>query len=49
MEILLKFDYTWIMKYDIYDLILLKRSLNFTSPHIVCLTIGPKKKFKWKF
>ena len=37
-------DYVWIMKYDIYDLILSKRCLNFTSPHIVCMTIGPKKR-----
>lgn len=37
-------DYTWIMKYDIYDLILSKRSLDFTSPHVACLTIGPKKR-----
>lgn len=32
------------MKYDIYDLILSKRCLNFTSPHIACMTIGPKKR-----
>ena len=37
-------DYVWIMKYDLYDLILSKRSLDFTSPHIACMTIGPKKK-----
>ncbi len=37
-------DYVWIMKYDIYDLILSKRCLNFTSPHIGCMTIGPKKR-----
>ena len=37
-------DYVWILKYDIYDLILSKRSLFFTSPHIACITIGPKKR-----
>lgn len=37
-------DYVWIMKYDLYDLILSKRSLDFTSPHVACLTIGPKKR-----
>ena len=37
-------DYVWIMKLDIYDLILSKRCLNFTSPHIACMTIGPKKR-----
>lgn len=37
-------NYVWIMKYDLYDLILLKRSLEFTSPHAACLTIGPKKR-----
>lgn len=37
-------DYVWIMKYDIYDLILSKRSLFFTSPHIACMTIGPQKR-----
>lgn len=37
-------NYVWIMKYDIYDLILSKRSLFFTSPHIACMTIGPKKR-----
>ena len=29
---------------DIYDLILSKRCLDFTSPHIACMTIGPKKR-----
>lgn len=33
-----------IKKYDLYDLILSKRCLDFTSPHIVCLIIGPKKR-----
>ena len=37
-------DYVWLMKYDIYDLILSKRCLDFTSPHIACMTIGPKKR-----
>ena len=37
-------DYVWILKYDLYDLILSKRSNDFTSPHIACLTIGPKKR-----
>ena len=37
-------DYVWIMKYDLYDLILSKRCLTFTSPHIACMTLGPKKR-----
>lgn len=37
-------DYVWIKKYDLYDLILSKRCMQFTSPHIACLTIGPKKR-----
>ena len=37
-------DYVWINKYDLYDLILSKRCLDYTSPHIACLTIGPKKR-----
>ena len=37
-------DYVWILKYDLYDLILSKRCLEFTSPHIACMTIGPKKR-----
>ncbi len=37
-------DYVWITKYEIYDLILTKRCLEFNSPHIACLTIGPKKR-----
>lgn len=32
------------MRYDIYDLVLLKRCLDFTSPHIACMTLGPKKR-----
>lgn len=38
-------DYVWIMKYDLYDLILSKKALDYTSPHICCLTIGPKRRF----
>ena len=37
-------NYVWILKYDIYDLILSKRCKQFTSPHIACMTIGPKKR-----
>lgn len=37
-------DYVWITKYDIYDLVLSKRCLDYTSPHIACMTIGPKKR-----
>ena len=37
-------DYVWIKKYDLYDLILSKRCLDFTSPHVACMTIGPKKR-----
>ena len=37
-------NYTWINKYDLYDLILSKRCLDYTSPHIACMTIGPKKR-----
>lgn len=37
-------NYVWMLKYDIYDLILSKRCLDFTSPHIACMTIGPKKR-----
>jgi len=37
-------DYIWIMKHEIYDLVLAKRCLELTSPHIACMTIGPKKR-----
>ena len=37
-------DYVWILKDGLYDLILSKRSKEFTSPHVACLTIGPKKR-----
>ena len=37
-------DYVWIMKDDIYDLVLSNRCLNFSSPYIACMTIGPKKR-----
>ena len=37
-------NYVWLLKNDIYELIFLKRSIDITSPHIACLTIGPKKR-----
>lgn len=37
-------NYVWIKKDDLYDLILSKRCFDYTSPHIACLTIGPKKR-----
>ncbi len=37
-------DYVWITKHDLYDLILSKRNRSFPSPHIACITIGPKKR-----
>ena len=37
-------DYVWILKYDLYDLILSKKNFYYSSPHIACLTIGPKKR-----
>ena len=37
-------DYIWILKYDLYDLILSKRCFDYTSPHVACMTIGPKKR-----
>lgn len=37
-------DYAWIMKDDLYDLILSNRRMDLTSPHIACMTIGPKKR-----
>lgn len=37
-------NYVWILKHDLYDLILSKRCLEYTSPHIACMTIGPKKR-----
>lgn len=37
-------DYVWISKYDLYDLVLSKRCLHFTSPHVACMTIGPQKR-----
>jgi hypothetical protein len=37
-------DYVWIMKYDLYDLVLSKRGIDYTSPHIACMTLGPKKR-----
>lgn len=38
------YNYIWINKYDLYDLVLSKRCLDFTSPHVACMTIGPQKK-----
>lgn len=32
------------MKYDIYDLVLSKRCLYFTSPYIAYMMLGPKKR-----
>ena len=37
-------DYIWILKHDLYDLILSKRSLFFSSPHFACITLGPQKR-----
>lgn len=37
-------DYVWILKYDLYDLVLSKNDVNYSSPHISCMTIGPKKR-----
>ena len=37
-------DYVWILKDDLYDLILSKKNSKYTSPHIACITIGPKKR-----
>lgn len=37
-------NYTWILKYDLYDLILSKRCTYFTSPHFACITLGPQKR-----
>lgn len=37
-------DFNWIKKHDLYDLILSKRKLKFTSPHCSCMTFGPKKR-----
>ena len=37
-------DYVWILKYDIYDLVLSNKCTEFTSPHIACMTLGPKKR-----
>lgn len=38
------YNYIWISKYDLYDLVLSKRCLDFTSPHVACMTIGPQKR-----
>ena len=37
-------DYVWILKYDLYDLILSNRRNDLTSPHVSCMTIGPRKR-----
>jgi hypothetical protein len=37
-------DYVWILKYDLYDLVLENRRDDYTSPHIACMTLGPKKR-----
>ena len=37
-------NYVWISKYDLYDLILSKKCLHFTSPHVACMTLGPQKR-----
>lgn len=37
-------NYNWIKKYDLYDLILSLRCYEYTSPHVACMTIGPKKR-----
>lgn len=37
-------NYNWILKYELYDLILENPRNNYTSPHIACMTIGPKKR-----
>ena len=37
-------NYVWVMRDDIYDLILANRCNEYTSPHIACMTIGPKKR-----
>ena len=37
-------NYVWILKYDLYDLILSNRRMDYSSPHIACLTIGPKRR-----
>ena len=37
-------DYVWILKYDLYDLILSNKRMDLTSPHVACMTIGPRKR-----
>lgn len=37
-------NYVWILKYDLYDLVLANKKMDLTSPHIACMTIGPKKR-----
>ena len=37
-------DYVWILKYDLYDMILSNMRSELTSPHAACMTIGPRKR-----
>ena len=37
-------DYVWILKHDLYDLILSNKRMDYTSPHAACMTIGPKRR-----
>lgn len=37
-------NYVWISKYDLYDLVLSKKCLHFTSPHVACMTLGSQKR-----
>lgn len=37
-------DYVWVLKYDLYDLILSNKRCDLTSPHAACMTIGPRKR-----
>ena len=37
-------DYVWVLKHDLYDLILLNKREDLTSPHAACMTIGPRKR-----
>lgn len=37
-------NYAWIMKYNIYELVLSKICLDFTFTHIACMTIGSKNR-----
>lgn len=37
-------DYIWILKNEMYDLILSNSKTDYSSPHIACITLGPKKR-----